>query len=83
MSNYITNQTYTNHSIGLYSSSTVKLPASLCKDILYERSFEITKYRTLHDDLYKLATTLLYQLENDPAFQDLSPFSMIDYLILL
>ncbi|EEQ46682.1 conserved hypothetical protein [Candida albicans WO-1] len=74
LSNYITNQTYTNHSIGLYSSSTNKLPASSCKDILYERSFEITKYRTLHDDLYKLATTLLYQLENDPAFQDLSPF---------
>ena len=73
LSNYITNQTYTNHTFGLYSSSTTKV-AGLCKDILYERSFEITKYRTLHDDLYILTTTLLNQLENDPAFQDLSPF---------
>ena len=34
LSNYITNQTYTNHSIGLYSSSTVKL-LLVCVKIYY------------------------------------------------
>ncbi|EMG50245.1 BMT4 Beta-mannosyltransferase 4 [Candida maltosa Xu316] len=71
LSNYIREQEYNNHTFDIYSSQET---FQECDKIEYKRDVAITNHTQLPDDLLKLTNVLMDQLDNDPAFMDLSLF---------
>ncbi|KAI5963139.1 uncharacterized protein KGF55_002931 [Candida pseudojiufengensis] len=82
LSEFITNQTYSNHQLTIFESIGESFSEEVphqkfyekCNKLQIEKNITITPYQNLKQDFQYIVKTLLKQIENEDAFKEISSF---------